>query len=321
MTTLVIHGGAGTLPRADMIPERAEEFHAALHKALETGQRVLAAGGGCLDAVEATVVWMEDCPLFNAGHGSAFTREGRNEMDVSIMDGASRRAGSAMLLRHVRNPIRLARAVMERTPHVALAGEAAEKFAAEQGLALEPESYFFTAFRYEMMLRLRASGEMALSEDAVVGARVSDQEASGTVGAVALDGAGNLAAAISSGGTTGKYAGRIGQAAVIGAGVYADNATCAVSCTGFGEAFMRIAAARDVSALMEYRGLDLVSATEIVVRDRLPAIGGRGGLIALDRNGKFALPHNTEGMYRGWIDRNGQVCTAIYETAREWNSF
>ena len=315
MTSLAIHGGAGALPKADMTPARAAEFHAALHAALLTGQRILAAGGGSLDAVEATVTWLEDCPLFNAGRGSAFTRDGQVEMEASIMDGATLKAGAAMLLRAVRNPVRLARRVMQHTPHVALAGEAAEAFAVAQGLPLEPPAYFFTQFRWEAMMRLRGTEFTALSEDVIVTAHAGSPEAAGTVGAVARDASGHLAAATSSGGTTNKYAGRIGQAATAGAGVYANDATCAVSCTGQGEAFMRAVAAYDVSALMEYRGLDLAAAAAMVIRHRLP---GKGGLIAVDARGHVTLPFNTEGMYRGWVDAQGSCHTAIYETAQDW---
>jgi L-asparaginase / beta-aspartyl-peptidase len=266
MTCLAIHGGAGALPRADMTPERAAEFHAALRTALLTGRRVLAAGGPSLDAVETTVTWLEDCPLFNAGRGSAFTRDGHVEMEASIMDGATQQVGATGLLRRVRNPVQLARRVMQHTPHITLAGEAAERFAVAQGLPLESPDYFFTQFRWDAMLRLRGTERTTLSEDVIVTADPGSPEAAGTVGAVALDAAGNLAASTSSGGTTNKYAGRIGQASTPGAGVYANNATCAVSCTGQGEAFMRGVAAYDVSALMEYRGLDLAAAAELVIR-------------------------------------------------------
>ncbi len=315
MTHLVIHGGAGALPRTEMLPERAAEFHGALQSALTAGHRILAAGGASLDAVESAVAWMEDCPLFNAGRGSAFTREGRVEMEASIMDGATRQAGTALLLRHVRNPVHLARRIMTQTPHVTLGGEAAERFAVQQGLKLESEDYFFTQYRWDAMTRLRGSNETPLSEDVVVKLDPGSPEAAGTVGAVALDAAGNLAASTSSGGTTNKFSGRVGQAALIGAGVYANNATCAISCTGQGEAFMRGVAAYDVSALMEHRGLELAAAVELVIGQRLP---GRGGLIALDRHGNFALPFNTEGMYRGWIDSAGGLHTAIYETVQKW---
>jgi beta-aspartyl-peptidase (threonine type) len=303
-----------------MTPGREAEFHSALRTALEAGQRVLDAEGSSLDAVEAAVVWMEDCPLFNAGRGSAFTREGHCEMEAAIADGATRRAGSTSLLRRVRNPVRLARVVMTRTPHLTLAGAAAEQLAIEQGLPLESPEYFFTPFRYEAMLRLRGTDITALSEDMVVTEAATEPDMSGTVGAVALDRAGNLAAASSSGGTTNKYAGRIGQSAVIGAGIYAHNASCAVCCTGQGEAFMRLAAAFDVSALMEYRGLGLAAAADTVIHQRLNSVQGRGGLIALDRTGCVALPFNTEGMYRGWIDARGCAHTAIYQAATEWPS-
>ena len=228
------------------------------------------------------------------------------------------RAGAASLLRRVRNPVRLARRVMERTPHVTLAGEPAERFAAEQGLAFEAPEYFFTQFRWDAMMRLRGTNRTALSEDVVVHADPGSPEAMGTVGAVACDAAGNLAAATSSGGTSNKMSGRIGQASIPGAGVYANNATCAVSCTGQGEAFVRAVAAHDVSALVEHRGLDLPAAAEAVIRRRLP---GHGGLIAIDRRGRCALPFNTEGMYRGWIDATGIPRTAIYDTVQEWPAF
>lgn len=315
MTTLAIHGGAGALPRSEMTTERAAEFHAALRDALAVGHGVLAKGGRSLDAVEAVVVWLEDCPLFNAGRGSAFTREGKVEMEASIMDGATRMAGAASLLRRVRNPVRLARCVMEKTPHVALAGEAAEIFATQQGLRLELPEYFFTPYRWEAMLKLRGTDRTALSEDVVVTAPPGSAEAAGTVGAVALDVAGHLAAATSSGGTTNKFAGRVGQACVIGAGVYADDATCAVSCTGQGEAFVRCAAAHDVASLIEHRGLTIADAAELVIRKRLP---GRGGLIAIDRTGAVALPFNTEGMYRGWVDAAGNFFTGIYDSIKTW---
>ena len=313
MTTLVIHGGAGALPRSEMTAERAAEFHAALRAALTAGQRVLAGGGVSLDAVEAAIVSMEDCPLFNAGRGSSFNRDGRNEMEASIMDGRTHQAGAVTLLRRVRNPIRLARCVMEKTPHVALAGEAAERLAVAQGLQLEPEEYFFTPYRWEVFQKLRGTDQTALSEDVVVSASSASPAAMSTVGAVALDARGHLAAASSSGGTTNKYAGRMGQACIIGAGVYANDATCAVSCTGQGEAFMRGVTAHDVSAMMAYRGLGLARAAEIAIREHLP---GRGGLIALDPRGNIALPFNTEGMYRGWIDSAGNLFTAIHDTVQ-----
>ncbi len=312
MISLAIHGGAGALPRSEMTAPRAGEFHIALQAALEAGWRVLAAGGSSLDAVETTVAFLEDCPLFNAGRGSAFTREGHVEMEASIMDGSTQRVGCAALLRRTRNPVRLARCVLEHTPHVSLAGEAAERFASTRGLAFEPPEYFFTPYRWQAMLQLRGTEATALSEDIVV-APPGSPAASGTVGAVACDARGNLAAATSSGGTSNKYSGRIGQAAIPGAGVYAANATCAVSCTGQGEAFMRAVAAHEVAALMEHGGLDLAAATHAVIFRRLP---GKGGLIAIDAAGNVALPFNTEGMYRGWMDPAGQPHTAIYEADR-----
>jgi L-asparaginase / beta-aspartyl-peptidase len=315
VTALAIHGGAGTLPRDAMPPERADEFHVALHAALLTGQKVLRAGGVSLDAVEATVTALEDCPLFNAGRGASFNRAGQIEMEAAIVDGASGRMGATALLRRVRNPVRLARHIMQHTPHIFIAGEAAERLAAEHALALESPDYFFTQFRWDAMQRLRDTDLTALSEDEVVTAPPDSPEASGTVGAVALDTAGRLAAATSTGGTTNKYAGRIGQAAMPGVGVYANNATCAVTCTGQGEAFMRGVAAHDVAALMAYAGLDLQAATQRVIHQKLK---GKGGLIAVDARGNLALPFNTGGMYRGWVDIAGRRFTAIYESVRAW---
>ena len=315
MIRLVIHGGAGALPRSEMTPGRAKEFHEALQRALRVGLAVLEKRGSSLDAVQATVVDLEDCPLFNAGRGSSFTRDGTIEMEASIMEGKSRMAGATMLLRHVKNPVSLARLIMEKTPHVSLGGEAAERFAADHGLALEAAEYFFTPFRYNAMLKLRGTDRTALSEDMVVpAAKLNDQDAFGTVGAVALDADGHLAAATSSGGTTNKHSGRLGQACAIGAGCYADDRTCAVSCTGQGEGFIRASAAFDVAALMAYRGLDLPQAADLVLNRHVTEAGGRGGLIALDRNGAFSLPFNTQGMYRGWTDPSGVLHTGIYDT-------
>jgi len=316
MHCLVIHGGAGALPRSEMTPARAEEFHAGLREALLCGHRVLAAGGSSMDAVEAAVVSMEDNPLFNAGKGGSFTREGKNELEASIMDGHSGRVGTAMVLRSTRNPVRLARLVMERTPHVSLSGTAADAYAAAQGLPQEQPEYFWTRPRYEAMLKLRGTERTALSEDVVINAAPLTPDTSNTVGAVALDSHGHLAASTSSGGTSNKYAGRVGQACIPGAGVFAKDATCAVSCTGQGEAFIRGVIAYDVSAMMEYGRLDLRTAAERAIHQRLP---GHGGLIAIDGNGNLATPFNSAGMFRGWIKSAGMVHTAIYEEVRAWN--
>lgn len=316
MHCLVIHGGAGALPRSEMTPARAEEFHAGLREALLCGHRVLAAGGTSMDAVEAAVVSMEDNPLFNAGKGGSFTREGKNELEASIMEGHTGRVGTAMVLRSTRNPVRLARLVMERTPHVALSGRAADAYAAAQGLPQEQPEYFWTRPRYEAMLKLRGTEHTALSEDVVINAAPLTPDTSNTVGAVALDEHGHLAASTSSGGTSNKYPGRVGQACIPGAGVFAKDATCAVSCTGQGEAFMRGVIAYDVSAMMEYGRLDLRTASERAIHSRLP---GHGGLIAIDASGNLATPFNSAGMFRGWIKSAGVVHTAIYEEVRAWN--
>jgi len=259
---------------------------------------------------------MEDNPLFNAGKGGSFTREGKNELEASIMDGHSGRVGTAMVLRSTRNPVRLARLVMERTPHVSLSGTAADAYAAAQGLPQEQPEYFWTRPRYEAMLKLRGTERTALSEDVVINAAPLTPDTSNTVGAVALDSHGHLAASTSSGGTSNKYAGRVGQACIPGAGVFAKDATCAVSCTGQGEAFIRGVIAYDVSAMMEYGRLDLRTAAERAIHQRLP---GHGGLIAIDGNGNLATPFNSAGMFRGWIKSAGMVHTAIYEEVRAWN--
>ncbi len=317
MTILAIHGGAGALPRSEMTLERAAGFHEALRHALEVGQTLLANGSRSLDAVEASVVALEDCPLFNAGRGSSFNRDGKIEMEASVMDGSSKHAGSATLLKHVRNPVKLARRVMDQTAHVMLAGADAEVFARQQALALESEEYFFTQFRYEAMLKINVSDSTALSEDIVVPSYLNSHLMSSTVGAVALDADNHLAAASSSGGTTNKYAGRIGQSCIVGSGIYADDKTCAVSCTGFGEAFMRAVTAYDVAAQIEYKKLTLSQAAYAAIHDKLP---GLGGLIAIDCSGAISMPFNTAGMYRAWIDKKGRIFTAIYDTCCAWTT-
>jgi beta-aspartyl-peptidase (threonine type) len=315
MKALAIHGGAGALPRSQMTEEKAREFHQALKYVLDVGNQCLVKGIASLDAVEASVVALEDIPLFNAGRGSSFNREGKIEMEAAIMDGATLRAGASSLLRNVRNPVKLARLIMEKTPHVLLASESAEAFARSQGLVMERDEYFFTAYRYEAMLKMRGTEKTALSEDVVVPAALHSFTMS-TVGAVACDDAGNLAAASSSGGTTNKYAGRVGQSCVVGAGAYANNKTCAVSCTGQGEAFMRGVTAFDLSAQMEYKGITLADAARSVIHEKLP---GSGGLVAVDSQGDIAMQYNTQGMYRGWITKEGRFFTAIYDTCYEWS--
>lgn len=307
MYALAVHGGAGTILRENLTPELESEFLAALRESLRIGEEILAAGGGSLDAVEAVVVFFEDCELFNAGKGACFTHDGGHELDAAIMDGRNRAAGAVAGVRHVKNPIKLARLVMEATPHVMLVGQGAEELAACRGLELVEPAYFSTPRRWEQLQKALASEQqkISLSEDAL-------ERKSGTVGAVALDKAGNLAAATSTGGMTNKRWGRVGDSPLPGAGTYADNATCAVSCTGHGEYFIRAVAAYDVAALMEYRKLPLTEAANTVVMEKLLAMEGRGGLVAVDRAGNVALPFNTPGMYRGWLDRAGRARVAIF---------
>lgn len=308
---LVIHGGAGTILREKMTPEREAGIRAALAQALTTGYQILEQGGSSLDAVEAAICVLEDSPYFNAGKGSVFTSEGRNEMDAAIMDGATRKAGAVASVTGIKNPIRAARKVMEQTSHVMLVGDGAEKFAREQGLQFEDSAYFFTKERWEELQQTKEK-EKALKKE--YGSLAFPHTHLGTVGAVAVDAKGNLAAATSTGGLTNKRWGRVGDSPIIGAGTYADNATCAVSCTGKGEVFIRAAAAHEVSALMRYKGLSVEKAAQSVVRDELVDLGGEGtgGLIALDRQGHFAMEFNTAGMYRGYITKGAKPVTFIY---------
>ncbi|HEU4930233.1 MAG TPA: isoaspartyl peptidase/L-asparaginase [Candidatus Krumholzibacteria bacterium] len=308
---LVIHGGAGTIVREKMTPEREAGIRAALAEALTTGYRILEQGGSSMDAVEAAICVLEDSPYFNAGRGSVFTSEGRNEMDAAIMDGATRKAGAVASVTGIKNPIRAARKVMEQTSHVMLVGEGAEKFAREQGLQFEDSAYFFTQYRWEELQKTKEQ-EKALKKE--YGSLAFPHTHLGTVGAVAVDQKGNLAAATSTGGLTNKRWGRVGDSPIIGAGTYADNATCAVSCTGKGEVFIRSAAAHEVSALMRYEGLAVEKAAQRVVREELVELGGEGtgGLIAIDRGGRFAMEFNTSGMYRGYITRGQKPRTFIY---------
>ena len=305
--SLAIHGGAGTLLRGQMTPTKEQEYTAALQQALDAGHAVLSKAGSALDAVEAAVLVLEDCPLFNAGRGSVFTAAGTHQMDASIMEGRTRNAGAVSLTTGIRNPISLARDVMEKSQHVFLAGEGAMHFAKMLGYTLEEPSYFHNDLRHKQWLDLRDSEAFQLDH--------SDKKDSkfGTVGAVACDVHGNLAAATSTGGMTNKKWGRVGDSPMIGAGTYANNATCAISCTGSGEFFIRGVVAYDVSCLMEYRGLSLAEATNEVINHRVLKLGGDGGLIAVDAQGNVAMPFNTEGMYRGFVTSAGNTGIAIYK--------
>jgi len=295
---LAVHGGAGTLRAAAMTAKRAARYRAALMAALRAGYRVLAEGGTSLDGVVAAVAVLEDSPLFNAGRGAVFNDRGGHELDAAVMDGGGHRAGAVATVRRIRNPVKAALAVMEHTPHVLLAGVGAERLARKLGLRMVRPDYFSTAARTRALERIQGRS------------RATAADRHGTVGAVALDCAGNLAAATSTGGYTNKMAGRIGDSPLVGAGVYADNATCAVSATGHGESFIRAVLAYDVAARMRYLGETLPAAARRAL-GRVAALGGDGGIIALDRRGNVAMPFNSEGMYRGSV-RGGRYAVAIY---------
>ena len=320
--TLVIHGGAGTITRQNMSPEKEKAYRQALHQALQAGYAVLHQGGTSLDAVEAAIHVMEDSPLFNAGKGAVFTNEGKNELDAAIMDGKTLKAGAVAGVTTIRNPVSAARAVMEQSEHVMMMGAGAEKFAREKGLKIVDPSYFYTEPRYQQLEKARKAepvkpaGNGALRRhqaDAIARLIFTEGRKFGTVGAVALDQYGNLAAATSTGGMTNKRYGRVGDAPIIGAGTYANNNTCAVSATGHGEFFIRSVVAYDIAALMEYKGWSVQQAAEEVVMKKLVARGGEGGVIALDRNGNFTMPFNAAGMYRGYIKAGGKSQVLIYK--------
>ncbi len=304
---LVIHGGAGTITRDQMTPERDAEYRKALNEALDIGADILKNGGAAIEAVETTIMYLEDNPLFNAGRGAVFTHEGKNELDAAIMVGKDLGAGAVAGLTNIKNPIRAARAVMEKSEHVFLTGKGAEQFSAEQGLEEVDPQYFFTQNRWDGLQR-------ALQADQPTGSifSVPEDRKMGTVGCVALDKNGELVAGTSTGGMTNKRWNRIGDVPVIGAGTYANNATCAVSCTGHGEYFIRYTVGHDVSALMEYKGVTLTQATEEVVMNKLVKAEGSGGLIAVDSNGNVAMTFNSEGMYRGYA-KPGERVVGIYK--------
>lgn len=307
MYSLAIHGGAGTILRSSLTPELEQQYLKALRDALLAGEKILQENGSALDAVAAAVVSLEDCPMFNAGKGSVFTNEGRHEMDAAIMRGDNLMAGAVAGVEFVQNPVVLARAIMEKSDHVMLSGAGAKQFAEAQGLLFRDQEYFHNDLRYRQW-------QEALKSDAVIMDHTNlKDEKFGTVGAVAMDHQGNLAAATSTGGMTNKKFNRIGDSPVIGAGTYANNKTCAVSCTGHGEFFLRAVVAYDISCLMEYKGLSLAEACNIVVHDKLVKIGGEGGLIAVDAKGNIELPFNSEGMYRGSCGTGREMVVAIYK--------
>ncbi len=290
---LVIHGGAGTITREDMSADQEAAYLAALDAALEAGKSILASGGTALEAIEAAIVLMEDNPLFNAGKGAVFTNEGRNELDASVMLGQDLMAGSVGSVTTIKNPIRAAIAVMQKSEHVMMIGAGAEKFAALNGLEIVDPSYFFTESRWKSLQEAKEKEIQQEKQDAAT--------RHGTVGAVALDKSGNIAAGTSTGGMTNKRFNRIGDAPIIGAGTYASNETCGISATGHGEYFIRLGVAHAIHAQMKYGNSSLADAAADVIQKQLTALGGDGGIIGLDKNGKIVMEFNSEGMYRGWI--------------------
>ncbi|MGB4969582.1 MAG: isoaspartyl peptidase/L-asparaginase [Saprospiraceae bacterium] len=301
---IAIHGGAGTIRKSTMSASKEAKYSNALSKALDKGYQILLKGGSALDAVESAVTYLEDCTLFNAGKGSVFTANGKNEMDASIMDGRNLDAGAVAMVRTIKNPVKLARFVMEKSEHVFLAGKGAEDFGKKLGFLKMDPSYFFVQHRFKQLELAKKNNEIILDHV---------DKKFGTVGAVALDSHGNLAAATSTGGMTNKKFGRIGDSPMIGSGTYANNDTCAVSCTGSGEYFIRANAAFHVSALMAYAHKNLNDATEDVVYKILKDLGGDGGLIAIDKQGSISMPFNTEGMYRASRISGQEAYIGIYE--------
>jgi beta-aspartyl-peptidase (threonine type) len=307
---VAIHGGAGTIARSAISPAQQARYRAALDEILRGAQALLADGVGALDVVTEAVRRLEECPLFNAGFGSVYTADGEHELDACVMRGSDLAAGAVAGVRTLRNPVLAARSVLDAGGPVLLIGAGAERFAAERGCEIVAPDWFGTPERLAQLRAVQAAGAVALDHD---GAAPLDERAKfGTVGAVALDAHGHLAAATSTGGMTNKRPGRVGDSPIVGAGCYANDRTVAVSCTGVGEAFMRALAAYDVSALIDYAGLPLQQAARRVVMDKLPPLGGRGGVIAIDVHGEVALPFNTEGMYRGWARVGAAPVSAIY---------
>ncbi len=339
---LVIHGGAGTILKSQMTPELEKQYLAGMEEALKKGYAILSSGGTSLDAVQAAVMVLEDNPLFNAGKGAVFTNEGKNELDAAIMSGINLRAGSVAGVTTIRNPVTAARAVMEKSGHVMMVGAGAEKFAAMNGIKIVDPSYFHTDGRWRSLQRMRRDDSLKSQQENSTSLFLGEFEGEsrrramtvlyptysdpadqnwkyGTVGAVALDAEGNLAAATSTGGMSNKKYGRVGDAPLIGIGTYANNTTCAISCTGWGEYFIRLAMAKTISDMMEFGKMPLQQAAAEMVMKRLPALGNTenvvadGGLIAVDKNGNITMPFNSAGMYRGYIDKNGKMVLKIYK--------
>ena len=321
---IAIHGGAGTILKSQMSDSLESAYTAVLTKAVEAGHKLLEQGGSALDAVGASINILEDSPLFNAGKGAVFTNDQTNELDASIMDGATLNAGAVAGVMHIKNPIDLARSVMEQSPHVFMYGEGAETFAKEQGFPMLSQEYFYTQGRFDHLKRVQSAQDQAsvndkketfLSDEAsLFFDPVLKNSKFGTVGCVALDKKGNLAAGTSTGGMTNKRFGRIGDAPVIGAGTYANNSSCAVSATGWGEYFIRGVVAHDIAAMMQYGGMNLAEATSLVIDKKIPELGGDGGVIAMDQSGNISMRFNTAGMYRAQIGADGQLKVGIYKS-------
>jgi beta-aspartyl-peptidase (threonine type) len=315
----IIHGGAGVITRGSMSPEKEKAYKAKLEEALLAGYKALQSGKSSLDAVEIAIRMLEDSPLFNAGKGAVFTADGKNELDASIMNGKTLAAGAVAGLHHVKNPISLARAVMEKSPHVMMIGDGAEKFAKEQNIDLVDEKYFWTQERWDALQKIltqekeNANGATPKPKGLSQNYAEIPYNKFGTVGAAALDKDGNLAAGTSTGGMTNKKYGRVGDAPIIGAGTYANNDSCAVSATGWGEFFIRIGVARDICALMEYRAVPIQNAADQVIKQKLQKLGGDGGIIGLDKFGNMAISFNSEGMYRAYINSEGKPVVEIYK--------
>lgn len=308
---IAIHGGAGTILKSTMTPEKEKAYLDGLKNAIEAGETILKNGGSSLDAVEKAVRSLENNPLFNAGKGAVFSNAGKNEMDASIMNGVDLSAGAVAGISNVKNPISLAKGIMQKSEHVFLAGNGAIEFAHLIGSEFEEDAYFFEQMRFDQLQQAKQSDGVFL--DHTTDKFENGEKKFGTVGAVALDIHGNLAAGTSTGGMTNKKFGRVGDSPIIGAGTYANNETCAISCTGHGEFFMRSVVAHDISCLIEYKGLSLKEACDFVVMDKLVKIGGEGGLIAIDKNGNIELPFNSEGMYRAKKSEDGALFIKIYK--------
>ena len=306
--TIAVHGGAGTISKKSMTPEKEAAYFKALNEAINAGYRILEKNGDALDAVKAAVIELENNILFNAGKGSVFTNTGTHEMDASIMDGKDLSAGAVAAVKNIRNPVELAYTVMRKSEHVFLIGKGAEEFARQNGIMFEADEYFYSEFRHKQLLKTKKSNETALDHSVDL-----DDKKFGTVGAVACDVNGNLAAATSTGGMTNKQFGRVGDSPIIGIGTYANNKTCAISCTGHGEPFIKAVAAYDVSCLMEYKDFSLEKAMNKVVRKKLVKIDGEGGMIGVDANGNSSLIFNSTGMYRGFWSSDGKKEVSIYK--------